>query len=153
MRKSVKILPYVSLFVFILVSFLPAIFFIFTDYKSGESFQIYSAFLLVLIIFIFSIKSDMKKLINIIALGSLNLIFLFTPGTIFYLCLTYGDKFINNPFNEVIYTSYIKYVLNYPTRPAISTWIGPTFFINLVFILISLLFYLIDNKEKSNDNI
>ena len=95
----------------------------------------------------------MKKLINIIVLIILNVIFLFIPGTISYLCLTYSDKFINNQFNDVIYTSFIRYVLDYTISYRISREIGPILFINLEFIVISLVFYLIDSKKKYKENI
>lgn len=143
MKKIAKLWAYIGFLAMLMISFFPAIIFIFSNYKSVEALSIYGGIISSLVTLVFIISSNMKKLRNIIISSILNIIFLFTPGTIVYLCLLYGSNSISKSFGEFINTAYISYVLSYTTKDSIFNWMGVTFFSNMI----SIFLFFLDYKE------
>lgn len=133
MKNIEKRLVYLGCLLLLITTFFPAVISLLSNYKSVDSFQIYSVIIIVLTIFLFIFFADMKKLKNIIILIILNFSILIVPGSIVYLYNMYNSDISNN--------SYILHILNYLSEGAHLTWLLPAVLFNSISIFLFILEY------------
>lgn len=133
MKNIEKRLVYLGCLLLLIITFFPAVISLLSNYKSVDSFQIYSVIIIVLTIFLFIFFADMKKLKNIIILIILNFSILIVPGSIVYLYNMYNSDISNN--------SYILHILNYLSEGAHLTWLLPAVLFNSISIFLFILEY------------
>lgn len=133
MKNIEKRLVYLGCLLLLITTFFPAVISLLSNYKSVDSFQIYSVIIIVLTIFLFIFFADMKKLQNIIILIILNFSILIVPGSIVYLYNMYNSDISNN--------SYILHILNYLSEGAHLTWLLPAVLFNSISIFLFILEY------------
>lgn len=137
MKNIEKKIVYLSFLVLLIITFFPAMLEVLSNYKSSESFQLYSAIIIGIIIVVFISLSDMKKLRSIIIFLILNFSIFIIPASISFV-YTRGN--IDN--------SYVLYTLNYISEGSILSWLLPTVLLNSISTLLFILKYIIIKYNK-----
>ena len=84
MKKTIKILAYINFFISIFISIILKYLFSYLEPNKAMTYSMYSLIAISLVILIFDIFMDTKKLLNCIVLAILTFLFFLLPGSIFY---------------------------------------------------------------------
>ena len=138
MKKTIKILAYINFFISIFISIILKYFFSYLEPNKAMTYSMYSLIAISLVILIFDILIDTKKILNCIILAILNLLFFLLPGSIFYFYVIHYSDLTITPFGNVNNISYINYIVNFFQA---FNWIAIPLFINIITILLAILDY------------
>lgn len=138
MKKTIKILAYISFFISIFISIILKYLFSYLEPSKAIAYSMYSLIAISLVILIFNISLDTKKILSFIILAVLNLLFFLLPGSIFYFYVIHYSNLAITPFGNINNISYIHYIINFFQS---FNWIAIPLFINIITMLLAILDY------------
>lgn len=138
MKKTIFFLSFISFFISLFISIILKYLFSYLEPNKAMAYSMYSLISISLVILIFNILIDTKKLLSCIILAFLNLLFFLLPGSIFYFYVIHYSDLTITPFGNINNISYIHYIINFFQG---FNWIAIPLFINIITMLLAILDY------------
>lgn len=89
MKKTIKILAYINFFISIFISIILKYFFSYLEPNKAMTYSMYSLIAISLVILIFDILIDTKKILNCIILAILNLLFFLLFQEVYFIFMLF----------------------------------------------------------------